>query len=338
MSRLILITGMILLLMIGQVWADASVETTFKTSGVKGLGAAEGTSQYRYQGDKKWDASSNRFTGAILSRLAGGSETITITRVDKGVYWNLDPKNRTYQESPIVLPRAKPEDREKGTEKPTTRITKSEFSVKKTGASETINSFPCEEYLITWLLEMEDLETKAKSRSTMTTNLWTTPETATIRKVQDEEHKFNKALAKKLGAEMSPEEAKQLGLAAMASMSRASQDEIQKGLLRVKDEMAKIKGYPIRTTIHWNLEGEKSDKPGQEEKAESQKSTDFSGGLGGLISGALSRATKKKAEEKVASSDEKGAPFFSTTVEVKSMAADAVPAEAFEIPAGYSKK
>jgi hypothetical protein len=337
MPRLIFIAAMFLLLMTGPAWPDASVETGFKTSGLQGLGAAEGTSQSRYQGDKKWEAASTRFTGAILSRLAGGGETITITRVDKGVYWTLDPKGRTYQESPIVLPRAKSEEREKGTDKPTARITKSEFSVKKTGASETINGFPCEEYLITWLLEMEDLETKAKSRSTMVTNLWTTPETAPIRKVQAEEQKFNRALAKKLGTEMSPEEAKQLGMAAMASMSRASQDEIQKGLLRVKDEMAKIKGYPIRTTINWNLEGEKSERAGQEEKAEGQKS-DYSGGLGGLISGALGRATRKKAEEKTASPDGKGAPFFSTTVEVKSLTADSLPAETFEIPAGYGKK
>jgi hypothetical protein len=322
----------------GLAWADASIETGFKTTGFRGMGAAEGTSLSRYQADKKWDATSTRFTGAVLSRLTGGTETITITRVDKGVYWNLDPKSRTYQESPIALPRTKPEEREKGVEKPTVRITRSEFSVKKTGASETINGFPCEEYLITWLLEMEDLETKARSRSTMATNLWTTPETAPIRKVQAEEQRFNQALAKKLGSEITPEEARQLGLAAMAAMSRASQEEIQKGLLRVKEEMAKIKGYPIRTVIHWNLEGEKSDRPGQEEKAESQKSTDLTGGLGGLISGALSRAAKKKVEEKAVSSDEKGAPFFSTAIEVKSLSADAVSAETFEIPAGYSKK
>jgi hypothetical protein len=68
----------------------------------------------------------------------------------------------------------------------------------ETGASETINGFPCKEYLITWLLEMEDVETKQRSLSTMTTNLWSTPETATVRSAQADVMKFQRAFARKL--------------------------------------------------------------------------------------------------------------------------------------------
>ncbi len=321
-----------------RVWGDASVETSFKTGGFKGLGAAEGLTTHRVQGEKKWESGNLKFTGAILSRLAGPSETVTITRVDKGVYWNLDPKNRTYTETPIKPLKLEPEDkpsREEKPEKPATRITKSEFSVKKTGAAETINGFPCEEYLVTWLLEMEDLETKATSRSTMQTNLWTTPETAAIKKVQSEEQRFNQALAKKLASDISLEEAKQMGLAAMMAMSRASQEDIKKGLVQVKNEMAKIKGYPIRTVISWNVEGD-SREGGARKEAAREEPTDISSGVGGLISGLLGKAVQKKAEEKVAG--DKGAPFFSSAIEVKSMNADPVPAGNFEIPAGYVKK
>jgi hypothetical protein len=321
------------------VWGDATVETFFKTGGVKGMGAAEGMMMHRIQGEKKWDSNNLKFTGAVLSRLAGETETVTIIRVDKGLTWTLDTKKKTYTETPIKplkMPASERPQREEKPEKPTTRITQSEFSVKKTGASETINGFPCEEYLVTWLLEVEDLETKAKSRSTMMTNLWTTPETAAMRKVQAEEQQFNRALAKLLGSEISSEEARQMGMAAMAAMSKASQEEIQKGLVRVKNEMAKIKGYPIRTVIHWNFESEGRDRTTREDSASKDQPTDVSSGLGGLVSGLLGKAVQKKAEEKM--TGEKGAPFFSSTMEVKSLSSDPVLGETFEVPAGYAKK
>jgi len=321
------------------VWGDAAVETFFKTGGIKGMGAAEGMMIHRIQGEKKWDSSNLKFTGAFLSKLAGETDSVTITRVDKGLTWTLDPKKKTYIETPIRPVKGSPSEkpqREEKPEKPTARITKSEFSVKKTGAAETINGFPCEEYLVTWLLEIEDLETKAKSRSTMNTNLWTTPETATINKVQAEEQRFNRALAKLLGSEISTEEARQMGMAAMAAMSKASQEEIQKGLLRVKNEMAKIKGYPIRTVINWNFESEGQEGAAREDSASRDQPTELSSGLGGLVSGLLGKAVQKKAEEKM--SGGKGASFFSSTMEVKSLSADPVLGESFEVPTGYVKR
>ena len=322
------------------VWGDATVENFYKTGGIKGMGAAEGMMTHRIQGEKKWDSINLKFTGAFLSKLAGETDTVTITRVDKGLTWTLDPPKKTYTETPIKpmkMPTAERPQREEKPEKPTARITKSEFSVKKTGAAETINGFPCEEYLVTWLLEIEDLETKAKSRSTMMTNLWTTPETSVIKKVQDEELRFNRALAKLLGSDnISTEETRQMGMAAMAAMSKASQEEIRKGLVRVKSEMAKIKGYPIRTVINWNFESEGKEGAVREDSSSRDRSTDVSGGLGGLVSGLLGKAVQKKAEEKM--SGERGAPFFSSTMEVKSLSADPVLGELFEIPTGYIKK
>lgn len=321
------------------VWADATVESSIKSSGFKGMGAFEGTTSRKYQGEKMWDSTSSRFTGAILSRVAGGSESSTITRVDKGVYWTLDPKNKTYVERPIeAMKMGEPGKEKPEQEKSKVRVTKSEFSVKKTGASETINGFPCEEYLVTWLVEMEDMETKAKSRSTMTNNLWTTPETATIRKVQAEERAFHKAYAQKLGIQMSPEEAKQMGIETFAAMSGASQEEIEKGFTKVREEMAKIKGYPIRTVVNWSVEGEKSEGAEKEEKASSESSSQTPTSVGGFLSGLSKGITQKVMKDKGSTSGQKEGATFSTTHEVKAIHADSVPAEVFEVPPGYSKK
>ena len=323
----------------GLVWADATIESFITSSGFKGMGAFEGTATKKYQGGKLWDQSSTKFTGAILSRIAGGSENINITRVDKGIYWTLDPKDKTYTERPIEALKKGEMEKEKPEQgKSKVRVTKSEFSVKKTGASETINGFPCEEYLVTWLLEMEDMETKAKSRSTMTNNLWTTPETATIRKVQAEERAFHKAYAQKLGLQISPEEAKQLGIETFAGMSGASKQEIEKGFVKVREEMGKIKGYPIRTVVNWSVEGDKAEGAEKEEKASSESSSQTPTSVGGFLSGLSKGITQKVMKDKSSTSGQKEAATFSTTHEVKAIHADSVPADVFEIPSGFSKK
>jgi hypothetical protein len=251
----------------------------------------------------------------------------------------LDPKNKTYTESPIEPLQKTESPKERGQkEKSSVRITKSEFTVKKTGASETINGFSCEEYLLTWLLEWEDIETKAKSQSTMTTHLWTTPETATIRKAQAEENDFHKAFAQKLGLSHSPEEAKQMGFAALGAVSGAPPEEIEKGFAQMKNEMSKIKGYTIRSVVSWAMEGEKKETAARESERSSDSSSDLPGNIGGFLSGLKGRFLQKKEEEKPSPAAEKDAPFFTSTMEVKSINIDSVPADVFEIPAGYTKK
>jgi len=109
-------------------WADATIESTVKSSGFKGMGAFEGAATKRYQGEKMWDSTSTKFTGAIMSRIAGGSENATITRVDKGVYWTLDPKNKTCLERPIeAIKRGEPGKEKPDQEKSKVRVTKSNF-------------------------------------------------------------------------------------------------------------------------------------------------------------------------------------------------------------------
>jgi len=334
----LLIAGILFFGICGLAWADATIESTMKSGGFKGMGAFEGTATKRYQGKKMWDSTSTKFTGAILSRIAGGSDTAVITRVDRGLYWELDQKNKTYTETPIEALK-KDDLKKQEKETPKVRVTKSEFSVKKSGASETINGFPCEEYLIAWILELEDLETKAKSRSTMKSNLWNTAETATIRKVVAEENAFNKAYVQKLGIRISPQEAKQMGIDAFASMSGASQKEIEKGFAKLQNEMSKIKGYPIRTVVNWSVQGDQSAAAQSKGESESGKSSaETPASVGGFLTGLSKGLAQKVVKDKGSASDQTGGGSFSITTEVKAVSADSVPAALFEIPSGYSKK
>lgn len=330
------------LLGISSVWADAVKESFTRFGGFNGSGAYEGTTVVRTQGGKQSEATAVKFTGAILSWAAGASETTTITRVDKGVVWVLDTKKKTYTENPIAAflsdgqdsGEDMAEDDEAGEESPRVRVTRNEFKVRKTGASQTINGFACEEYLMTWLMEMEDLDTREKTRNTMDTNLWTTPETAALKKIQAEEAAFSKAYMKKIGMDFSPEEMKQFGMGVFAMASGASSADLEKGFKGLKKEMAKVKGYPIRTVVNWKVENDSTAAAAKERKESPVPSGagDLLGGLGNIVSGAI---TQKAADSMT---PDENAPFFSSTTEIKAISTDALPAETFEVPAGYKKQ
>lgn len=322
-------------------WADVAKESFTKSGGFGGSGAFEGTTVVKLQGDKQHETTNIKFTGAVLSWAAGAGETTTITRVDKGVVWRLDTKKKTYTETPIDVLIGDGEDG-KGAyaddaddeEQPTVRVTRSEFKVRKTGASQTINGFPCEEYLMTWVMELQDLETKEKTANTMETTLWTTPETPAIKKLQAEEAAFSKAYMKRLGMNFSPGEMELFGMGALAMASGAPQEEMMKGFEGLKKELAKVKGYPIRTAVSWKVKSDRqaAAPQGLDEDAVPAGAGDLFGGLQGLVSGAIAG----KASGGVM--PDANAPFFSSMTEVKSISTDALPASTFEVPSGYKKQ
>jgi hypothetical protein len=132
---------------------------------------------------------------------------------------------------------------------------------------------------------------------------------------------FPCAFARKLGVNVTPDDARLMGMEVFAAMSGMSEAELSKGLSRVKKEMAKIKGYTIRTEVTWNLEpaGEASVKEGPSASTSSLDTVGRSclfGGLAGL--------TGQQGPGG-------GAPLFSSEFEVKSIEVKLVPANAFEV-------
>lgn len=319
------------LLGVSTAGADATMETVVKSGGFKGMGAHEGTTVTRIQGLKMAETTSTKFTGAILSLLPGGGEKTTIQRVDKGVIWELDAKEKSYTETAIESFRPV-ESAAPGGEKHRVRVTKSEFSVKKTGAADTIHGFPCEEYLVHWLLELEDLETKAKTENRMETRLWTTPETVAIRKLQAEQDAFSKAFMNRVGLNLSPAEMKQFGAEVLAA-GGASQKELGREFARFKSETAKIKGYPIRTVVDWKTSGEGGAQTEKPQPAEGQGTAAALGNLFGGLKGAITQRMGGEEPKPAAEGS-----VFSTTTEVKAINADTIPASVFEIPSGYVRR
>jgi hypothetical protein len=310
-----------------------TVERFNKSGGVQGIGASESAVVEKLSRLKKHETSSFKMTGSVggfLGKFAGDMGSDVITDIDKDVVQTLDHKKKAYTERPITLPKEKeqpPARAEKGKEeKPKVRVVRNEISVKDTGEKKTINGFDCNRYVVTWLIETENIETGERSKTTMTNDLWNTPETREIRALQKEELEFAKAYMKKLGLSVSPEDARKFGMAAVAGMFGDDEQAVK----------TKIKGYPIVTAVTWEIESpEASRKAGGETVEKESEDIDLSGGVGGLLGGLAKKAAKKKAAERAKESAKGGQVLFDFYSEIKKIDVSSIPPSEFAVPSGY---
>ncbi|MFB0508973.1 MAG: hypothetical protein ACETVX_00590 [bacterium] len=329
------LTGLILIALLTLIYADAVIETSAKLSVIGGLGSFESSSKTEIKGLKKSEDATVKMTGGILSAVAGKPQRqVTVTRLDKGVIWNINHNEKTYLELPIAfleMPSEQPamKEQKKEKEKSEYEIVKSEFSVKNTGNKKSINNFPCGEYVANWVLELMKIETKEKTRSTMTINLWTTPKTDVIKGLEKQENEFNKQLFDKMGMKISPDEMKRFGTEFITSMFTMKQDDVNKKMVNLKEEMQKIEGYPIVTEISWTIEGDTL-KAKEEEESQEEAETEMPSGLGKMLAKPMA---PKKGEKKEPG---KAEPAFYSYNEVKSIKLSEVPEKNFEVPEGYN--
>jgi hypothetical protein len=329
---------------------DVMVERFNKSGGIQGIGASESAVVEKISGLKKHETSSFKMTGSMggfLGKIAGDMGSDVITDIDKDVVRTLDHKKKVYTERPITLPKEKEEPSgrpEKGKEtkketkkeKPKVRIVRNEITVKATGERKTINGFDCTRYIVTWLIETENIETKERSKTTMTNDLWNTSETNEIRTLQKEELEFAKAYMKKLGISVSPEEAKKFGMTAVAGQFGDDEPAVRKKLKELQDKMEKIKGFPIVTALKWEVEVPEASRQAGREKAEKEsEGTDLSGGVGGLLGGLAKKAAKKKAAESMEDGQKGGNVLFDFYSEVKRIDVSSIPSSDFTVPSGY---
>jgi len=343
------VTGLLLCLAIvappRAALGDVTVERFNKSGGIKGIGASESTVVEKLSGLKKHDASSMKMTGAVggfLGKIAGDMGADVITNIEKDVVWTIDHKKKAYSESRNTLPKEKekeepaPRSQKDKEEKPKVRVIRSEISVKETGEKNTINGFECSRYVVTWLVETENIETKERSKTTMTNDLWNTPETKEIRTLQKEEMEYSKAYMKKLGLEVSPEDARKLGMTAMAGQFGEDAQAMRKRLKELQDKMSKIKGYPSITTVKWEVETSGTSRPAKEESAgKESEDVDVSGGISGMLGSLAKRSVKKKAAESAKEGEKDGNVLFEFSSEVKRIDVSSIPSSEFEVPGGY---
>lgn len=311
--------------------ADVVVKTVHKNGGFHGFGASSGTTTRSVSGVKARDERDAR---------------ADIVRIDLDKRWMLDLKKKAYTEGPIKFEMPEGEGRHKEPEaKPTHRVKSAKAEIKKSGEAKTINGFKTEKWAATLTLVIEEIETKKTAEYAMTTDIWATPWTKELRQAMEEEAKFAKAYLKKLELDLSYEDRSRFGADGARAFLRAGGAEVEGAIRKMGKEMGSIDGYPIVTETTWRSpapEGAKAPPQPEEDEDDGNALSDASGAgsVGGaamgMLGGFAKRAAKKKIKAKI--KEAMGKPAFSVRTEVKKVEVGPVPAETFELPAGFKKK
>jgi hypothetical protein len=181
-----------------------------------------------------------------------------------------------------------------------------------------------------------NLRDKAARHTTSTLNLdiWTTPETQSMREALGMEEKYARAFAGS-GADTGrqqiiPGDAAKLIAAYLASSLKARD---LKAFLEAGRKMEKIRGYPISTRLTWDMAGNAC-APRETKQTESKSSgKTLSDSPGGLVSGLAGMFAEQKTKDAVKGAA--GEPILSFTLEVRSLKIDQVHDSVFTVPANY---
>ena len=305
----------------------------------KGFGRFSTSQSEKLLPQKHWVDFRNDFKGkGLLGGLAGktvlrSGDFGEITDLPTLSVYRLDPKKKEYTVSPIKKLSEEMKGEEEEAEKPTAekpaesdlKIIRSEFKVEETGESQTINSFQATKYLITWIVEWQNVRTGEKGTNSLESVVWATPYTDLIVKAQEEEQKFFRAHMKAIGLDQNKLQQDVLGTNWMSILDGMNAAKGRPGtssaIAKNANEMKKIKGYPVLIDGKYTVI---SDRPQGESEEEGSK---------GLFGGLAKKALKKKS-----SGEEAKEPALTYHIEVLELSlADLADAD-FQVPADYKAK
>ena len=336
MSRTI---AVLLVLALGApvLFADATIERISRTTMLSGMGELETEETAKYEGDKKAEDYEAGFVGGMMGAFgAGGGRGTRVTRLDLDLIWDFDHANMTYTERPLEFPDFEEMEGFSDSMQVTVEsrgsyeIVNTELTVTGPGEEKAINGFPCEEWVLTYLVEMLEEESGTEMTQEMTVELWVTPMTGELEKVSQTELEFSRKLFEKWDTDASPEDMQNLGMGMLTAMYGVSEEEAGAELNEVAEKMSEIEGYPIVTEVEWGM---KSDLP-VEEDVEEEPETGFPTSLGNLR-GIVQGKMAEEIEKSIAKPDLEFK--FSSYVEVKSVSTGDVPSSDFDKKEGYKK-
>ena len=141
---------------------------------------------------------------------------VSITRVDKGVVWDLDPKNKTYTERPVAIPYAK--DAGRGRDKAPRSPGGPESSPQDTRCTAEVKVLPGTRAIAG--LKSAGHRMACKESPSEATVMWVGAPTAATEKVMKEQEAYSKAYSKALFANYPAKERAEMegGMAALGGL------------------------------------------------------------------------------------------------------------------------
>jgi len=349
--------------------AHADVTTQESTSlDAIGVVKMHGTSVERTASDKQRRQSEYHCEG-FMSLLCGNTKTDDIVRIDRSLEWKLDPKDKTYLETPFPTPEERAAAQQKMQEtlekmkqcqqqqpqqpaQAKTDTSKCQMSppkvdVKQTDDHATLAGHDTRKSSVTLTQTCTDPDTGDVCDLVYGFEVWLTGDELAG---AADRREFARAYMKKLGLdENSP------------GMKDATQQFLAQYAGTMKDLAAKakdLKGTPLRTTFRFSMGGEHCGKAKNASSQADSGSGGNSGGgglggissLGGLASQAGSKLLgglmSKKNSSSSSGSDPNAPPpaapgdpprtqIIAFTIETTAIDTATIPAEQFELPAGF---
>ena len=110
-QRIAVLTAIALLLIVTSVHADITIKSTVTSKGLVGLTNMEGSQTQMIAGDKAKTASNIKMTNKVMKFLGAGKpqESAEITRLDKELFWDVNLKDKEYNERTFAEVRAEME-------------------------------------------------------------------------------------------------------------------------------------------------------------------------------------------------------------------------------------
>jgi len=226
------------------------------------------------------------------------------------------------------------QEREERDEESNIRIIKNEFTVTKSGKKKTINKFPSEEYIISWVVVWEDVDSGDRGTDSLITQVWTTTPNSEMKKAQQEEMDYNIKYAKKIGIDIDSQSSEMLGMQWMnmfRALNPGTSREYDTDSAKWTSEMKKIKGYPVLTKgKYYSLLVKKEEEPKEEIKEEKPDYRNPEKLFGNI----MKKSFGKKKESK--KSGKKPKPDFTYRTELIKLENTTVKPANFKAPEGYT--
>ena len=301
-------------------------EQIVRNEGLRGDFAFEIQEKLTVAPDRQRVDSTFKFTGYILGRLVDARDTLTLTRLDKDLIWEVNPKEKRYLEIPITKVALwngqVPQDDPKGEKVFVEDCCKVNTSVKRTGTRKLINGFDAEQVILTVSSQCNE-QLGQPNTTTMRMEVWVAAAAA----LGPEVAAFHDAWARKSGFD--------------ADAARAMGEQMFTLFPQAKDLFALLKGLK-GMPVYWVLTVEDAGWLKRKEQESKTAAREGSGGaprsLTDLAMGLGTKLFKERQEAKEKENDLKwGNVIFRVTWETRNFERVPVGVSRYDLPPQVQK-
>ncbi len=263
---------------------------------------------------------------------------VQLIRLDKEDFVDINLKDKTYTILTFDQMRAQIEEAQrklsessKNKNQDTTDVTfKVDF--KDTGKTQTVNGYPCKEFLMEAKLEAEDKEKKQSGEMVMNGDLWISDAVPGYEEVKE----FHRKLAQKMGS-----------IFLSRNQAMMNNPRIGKAMQELATKTTTMNGAPIVSIVTFsaagtgdpNAQGQSQTQTEAKPKEDTSPIPSFGKILGGFGRKKKEEKKEEKKEPDVDSTQTStgGVVLFKTRTEHSDFSTSGVDASLFEIPAGFKQ-